>query len=80
VIAADGTPLSAKLEPRLATLPFVVGPGAAAKARDFLAILDKHPRSATRCAPRSWWGSGAGDLRLKIGIDVRLPGERHRGR
>ena len=40
VIAADGTTLSARLEPRLATLPFVVGPGAAAKARDFLAILD----------------------------------------
>ena len=25
------------------TLPFVVGPGAAAKAREFLAVLDKHP-------------------------------------
>jgi cell division protein FtsQ len=73
VIAADGTALSAQLEPRLVTLPFVVGPGAAAKARDFLAILDKHPvirdqvRASILVGDRRW------NLRLKNGIDVRLP-------
>jgi cell division protein FtsQ len=73
VIAADGTALSARLEPRLVTLPFVVGPGAAAKARDFLAILDKHPvirdqvRASILVGERRW------NLRLKNGIDVRLP-------
>ena len=73
VIAADGTVLSAKVEPRLAALPFVVGKGAAAKARDFLAILDKHPavrdqvRASIFVAERRW------NLRLKNGIDVRLP-------
>ena len=73
VIAADGTTLSAKVEPRLTTLPFVVGPGAAAKARSFLAILDKHPvirdqvRAAILVGERRW------NLRLKNGIDVRLP-------
>ena len=73
VIAADGTVLSAKVEPRLALLPFVVGNGAAAKARDFLAVLDRYPsvrdqvRASILVADRRW------NLRLKNGIDVRLP-------
>jgi cell division protein FtsQ len=73
VIAADGTVLSAKVEPRLAVLPFVVGNGAAARARDFLAILDKYPalrdqvRASILVAERRW------NLKLRNGIDVRLP-------
>ena len=73
VIAADGTVLGAKVEPRLASLPFVVGNGAAAKARDFLAVLDRYPavrdqvRASILVADRRW------NLRLKNGIDVRLP-------
>ena len=73
VIAADGTVLSAKVEPRLALLPFVVGNGAAAKARDFLAVLDRYPairdqiHAAILVAERRW------NLRLKNGVDVRLP-------
>jgi len=73
VIAADGTVLSAAVEPRLATLPFVVGNGAAAKARGFLAVLDQYPairdqvRASILVAERRW------NLRLKNGIDVRLP-------
>jgi cell division protein FtsQ len=74
VIAADGTVLAQDVEKRFASLPFVVGPGAAAKARDFLAVLDRHPairdqvRAAILVAERRW------NLRLKNGIDVRLPG------
>lgn len=73
VIAADGTVLSEKVEPRLASLSFVVGNGAAARARDFLAVLDKYPslrdsvRASIYVAERRW------NLRLKNGIDVRLP-------
>jgi cell division protein FtsQ len=73
VIAADGTVLSASVEPRLATLPFVVGNGAAAKARSFLAVLDQFPairdqvRASILVAERRW------NLRFKNGIDVRLP-------
>jgi len=73
VIAADGTVLSAKVEPRLALLPFVVGNGAAGKARDFLAVLDRFPairdqvRASILVADRRW------NLRLRNGIDVRLP-------
>jgi cell division protein FtsQ len=73
VIAADGTALSAKLEPRLAALPFVVGPGAAAKARDFLAILDKHPLIRDQVRASILVGERRWNLRLKNGIDVRLP-------
>ena len=73
VIAADGTALSAQVESRHATLPFVVGAGAATKARGFFAILDKHPvirdqvRAAILVGERRW------NLRLKNGIDVLLP-------
>ena len=73
VIAADGTVLSDTVEPRLASLSFVVGNGAAARARDFLAVLDKYPairdsvRASIYVAERRW------NLKLKNGIDVRLP-------
>jgi cell division protein FtsQ len=73
VIAADGTVLSDRIERRLAILPFVVGSGAAVKARSFLAVLDKYPairdqvRASILVADRRW------NLRLKNGIDVRLP-------
>jgi cell division protein FtsQ len=73
VIAADGTVLSETVEPRLASLSSVVGNGAAARARDFLAVLDKYPtvrdsvRASIYVAERRW------NLKLKNGIDVRLP-------
>lgn len=73
VIAADGTVLSEKVEPRLASLSFVVGNGAAMRARDFLAVLDRYPairdqvRASIYVAERRW------NLKLKNGIDVRLP-------
>jgi len=73
VIAADGTVLAATVEPRLASLSFVVGNGAAARARGFLALLDQYPairdqvRASILVAERRW------NLRLKNGIDVRLP-------
>jgi cell division protein FtsQ len=73
VIAADGTVLAGKVEPRFAALPFVVGKGAAARARDFLAVLDSQPairdsvRAVILVAERRW------NLRLKNGVDVRLP-------
>ena len=73
VIAADGTVLAARVEARLTSLPFVVGRGAAQRARDFLAVLDRQPairdqvRAAVLVAERRL------NLRLKNGIDVRLP-------
>ena len=73
VIAAAGTVLGGRVEQRFSALPFVVGKGAAARARDFLALLDAQPairdqvRAAIFVAERRW------NLRLKNGVDVRLP-------
>ena len=73
VIAADGTVLGTKVEPRLATLPFVVGNGAAVKARDFLAVLDRFPAIRDQVRASILVGDRRWNLRLKNGIDVRLP-------
>jgi cell division protein FtsQ len=73
VIAADGTVLEPFVEDRYVRLPLVVGRGAERQAKDFLAILDRYPdirsqlRASIMVADRRW------NLRLKNGIDVRLP-------
>jgi cell division protein FtsQ len=73
VIAADGTVLEPYVARRFTRLPFVVGEGAQHQAKDFLAVLDRFPdirimvRASTLVAQRRW------NLRLKNGIDVRLP-------
>jgi cell division protein FtsQ len=73
MIAADGTVLGPYGERRVAGLPLVVGPGAAARAQEFLALMERYPaikeqmRAAIRVADRRW------NLRLKNGLDVRLP-------
>jgi cell division protein FtsQ len=73
VIATDGAVL-APYDSRWGTsLPLVVGPGAAPKARDLMAVLDRFPavreqmRAAVLVAERRW------NLRLKNGLDIRLP-------
>src|SRR6476469_5188675 len=73
VIADDGTVLEPYVAPRLIELPLVVGEGAQTKAKEFLALLDRHPdlrasvRATVLVGERRW------NLRLKNGIDVRLP-------
>jgi cell division protein FtsQ len=73
VIAADGTVLEPYANRRLLRLPLVVGRGAEARAKDFLALLDRYPelrglvRAAILVGERRW------NLRLKNGLDVRLP-------
>ena len=73
VIAADGTVLGPHGERKVPPLPQVVGPGAAPKAREILALVEQYPtikeqfRAAIRVADRRW------NLRLKNGLDIRLP-------
>lgn len=73
VIADDGTVLESYVSRGMLTLPFVVGTGAATRAKDFVALLDRHPalrknvRAAVLVGERRW------NLRLKNGIDVKLP-------
>jgi len=73
LIAADGTVLESYVSPPFAGLPLVVGSGAHRRAKDFIALLNRFPdirdhvRAAILIAERRW------NLRLKNGIDVRLP-------
>ena len=73
VIATDGTVLEPFVEDRYRGLPLVVGKGAERQARDFLIIVGRYPdiraalRASVLVAERRW------NLRLKNGIDVRLP-------
>jgi cell division protein FtsQ len=73
VIAGDGTVLEPYVMRRYADLPLVVGVGAEIRAREFLAMLNRRPelrtnvRASVLVAERRW------NLRLKNGVDVRLP-------
>jgi len=73
VVADDGTVLEPYISRRFATLPLFVGEGAATRAKEFLALLDRYPdirdnlRASTLVAERRW------NLRMKNGVDVRLP-------
>jgi cell division protein FtsQ len=73
VIADDGTVLEPYLSRRFVTLPLFVGAGAAPRARDFQAVIDRYPdirdqtRAAVLVSERRW------NLRLKNGIDIELP-------
>ncbi len=73
VIAEDGTVLGKYGERPVPPLPLVVGPGAGAKAKPFLALLERHPavreqlRAAVLVADRRW------NLKLASGLDIRLP-------
>ncbi|HET6839536.1 MAG TPA: cell division protein FtsQ/DivIB [Bradyrhizobium sp.] len=72
VISEDGVVLP-DVSHRFMSLPLVVGKGAETHARDFLALLDRYPqvREATKAAV--FVGERRWNLRLKDGIDVRLP-------
>jgi cell division protein FtsQ len=73
VVAGDGTVLEPYVNPRLIRLPLVVGVGAAARAKEILALLDRYPdlrdqvRASVLIGERRW------NLRLKNGLDIRLP-------
>lgn len=73
VIADDGTVLEPYLSRRFVSLPLFVGAGAAARAKEFQALIERYPdirdqmRAAVLVSERRW------NLRLKNGIDVALP-------
>jgi cell division protein FtsQ len=73
VIADDGAVLEPYVSHRFTALPLVVGKGAETRARDFLALLARYPqvRSLTKAA--IFVGERRWNLRLKDGLDVRLP-------
>lgn len=73
LIARDGTVLESGIETKPAELPLVVGIGAEKRAGAFIDLIDRFPeiravlRAGVLVAERRW------NLRLKNGIDVRLP-------
>jgi cell division protein FtsQ len=73
VIADDGTVLGPFLPRMSPALPLIVGPGAAVRANEFLAVLARYPqlreqvRASVFVAERRW------NLKFKSGLDVRLP-------
>ena len=73
VIAADGTVLEPYVSPRLLRLPLMVGRGADMRAKDFLALLDRYPDIRQQVRASIMIGQRRWNLRLKNGLDVRLP-------
>ena len=73
VIARDGTVIGADARAHLRDFPLVVGAGADKRAAVFLALVERFPAiraevaAAVLVADRRW------NLRLKNGIDVKLP-------
>jgi cell division protein FtsQ len=73
VISDDGAVLEGFVSPRFLKLPLVVGKGAAARAKDFLALLARYPqvnavtKAAILVGERRW------NLLLNDGLDIRLP-------
>src|SRR5262249_10769957 len=73
VIAADGTVLEPFVARQLIDLPLVVGRGAETRAKAFLALLDRHPAMRDLVLAAVLVGERRWNLRLKNGIDVKLP-------
>jgi cell division protein FtsQ len=73
VISDDGAVLEPYVSQRFLSLPLVVGKGAQAHAREFLALLARYPRvnSVTRAAV--YVGERRWNLRLRDGLDIKLP-------
>lgn len=73
VVARDGVMVEPFVAPHVAHLPLVVGSGANTRAAEFLAVMNRYPELRDQVhayvlvADRRW------NLRLKNGIDIRLP-------
>jgi cell division protein FtsQ len=73
VIADDGTVLEPYVAPQMLGLPLVVGAGAQTKAKELLTLLDGRPAIRDLVRASVFVGERRWNLRLKNGIEVRLP-------
>jgi cell division protein FtsQ len=73
VIAEDGTVLEPFVARRFTGLPLVVGAGAQERAKDILTLIARYPEIGTAVAATILVAQRRWNLRLKNGIDVRLP-------
>src|ERR1700689_448738 len=74
-IAADGAPIDEVNDGRYADLPFVVGEGANGRVREFVALLDAMDELKPRVEAGVLVDQRRWNLRLKSGVDVKLPEE-----
>ena len=72
-IAADGAPIDEVNDGRYADLPFVVGEGANGRVREFVALLDAMDELKPRVEAGVLIDQRRWNLRLKSGIDIKLP-------
>jgi cell division protein FtsQ len=72
-IAADGAPIDEVNDSRYADLPFVVGEGANGRVGEFVALLDAMEELKPRVEAGVLIDQRRWNLRLKSGIDVKLP-------
>jgi cell division protein FtsQ len=72
-IAADGAPIDEVNDGRYADLPFVVGDGANGRVREFVALLDAMDELKPRVEAGVLVDQRRWNLRLKSGIDIKLP-------
>ena len=79
VIADDGTVLEQYAAPQLFALPLVVGAGAETRAKDFLALLDRYAGLRAQVRASILVGERRWNLRLRNGLDIRLPEEGLKG-
>jgi cell division protein FtsQ len=79
IIAADGSVLAPLTDRRFVNLPLVVGRGAEKKAKGFLATLEHYPAIRTEVRAAILVGDRRWNLKLKNGIDVRLPEQNVQG-
>jgi cell division protein FtsQ len=74
-IAADGAPIDEVADGRYAGLPFVVGEGANARVQEYVGLLDALDELKPRVEAGVLVGQRRWNLRLKSGLDVKLPEE-----
>jgi len=72
-IAADGAPIDDVRDNRYVDLPFVVGEGANERVREFVRLLDAMAELRPRVEAGVLVGERRWNLRLKSGVDVKLP-------
>jgi cell division protein FtsQ len=72
-IAADGAPIDEITDDRYAGLPFVVGEGANGRVREYVALLEAMDELKPRVEAGVLVGQRRWNLRLKSGVDVKLP-------
>ncbi len=72
-VAADGAPIDDVHDGRYADLPFVVGEGANARIKEFVALLDAMDELKPRVEAGVLVDQRRWNLKLKSGVDIKLP-------